>query len=87
MKAIRELRSSRAVNLPYLSDHFEIEGPYGKHLCLVLPVLSTDVSHFRRSAPLKKLTSPVVKIIIIQVLGALATLHGAGIIHGGKQHY
>jgi serine/threonine-protein kinase SRPK3 len=87
MKAIKNLRGSRAVNLPYLSDHFQIKGRHGEHLCLVLPVLSTNISHFRRSAPSKKLSSPAVKIIISQVLRALATLHRAGIVHGGKQNF
>lgn len=75
--------SSKNSGFPYLFGHFEISGPQGSHLCLVQSVLSTDVSSFRRSAPLKKLGFQTVKIIIDQVLEALVTLHAEGIIHTG----
>ena len=81
LEAIRNLKCSR---LPYLFDHFETEGPHGKHLCLVLPVLSTDVGQFKRSAPLKRLGFPTVKIITAQVLEALVALHGVHIVHTGE---
>jgi serine/threonine-protein kinase SRPK3 len=81
MKAIRKLKCNR---LPYLFDHFETDGPHGRHLCLVQPVLSTSVDHFRLSAPSKKLGFPTVKIIIAQVLEALVALHSAQIVHMGE---
>ena len=81
MEAITRLK--RVLRLPILRDHFEIEGPHGRHLCIVQPVLSTDISNFRRSAPTKKLGLPTVKIIIAQVLEALVNLHTAHIIHTG----
>jgi serine/threonine-protein kinase SRPK3 len=77
-------RLKRALRLPVLRDHFEITGPHGRHLCMVLPVLSTDISSFRRSAPTKKLGLPAVKIIIAQVLEALVNLHALHIIHTGQ---
>jgi serine/threonine-protein kinase SRPK3 len=82
MKAITGLK--RPPPLPYLIDHFETDGPHGQHLCIVQPVLSTDISRFRRSAPSKRLGFPAVKIIIAQVLQALVALHAARIIHTGK---
>ncbi|KAH0826201.1 hypothetical protein J3R83DRAFT_5637 [Lanmaoa asiatica] len=82
MKAITRLKS--ILRLPYLVDHFETGGPHGQHLCLVLPVLSTDVGRFRRSAPSKRLRCSTVKIIVAQVLEALVTLHAAHIIHTGQ---
>lgn len=81
MKVIR--RSKGVLRLPLLHDHFEVEGPHGRHLCMVQSVLSTDVSNFRCSAPTKKLGSPAVKIIVAEVLEGLRNLHAAQIIHTG----
>ena len=81
LKAINKLK---VTGLPHLFDHFETEGPHGLHRCLVQPVLSTDVGHFRRSAPTERLGSPTVKIIIVQVLEALVALHAAQIVHTGE---
>ncbi|KAJ8582922.1 kinase-like protein [Rhizopogon salebrosus TDB-379] len=66
--------------LPRLCDHCEIDGPHGRHLCLVLPVLSESVSTFRRLAPSKLLDTPKVKIIVAQVVEALVKLHAANIV-------
>jgi serine/threonine-protein kinase SRPK3 len=74
----------KSPRLPRLRDHFEIEGPHGQHLCLVLPVFGGSVSSFRRSAPLKLLNTPKVKIIIVQVVEALVKLHSANVIHAGQ---
>ena len=82
MKTIAKLTNS--FRLPYLLDHFETEGPYGQHLCLVQRVLSSDVGSFRLSAPHKRLGFPIVKIIVAQVVEALVTLHAARIIHTGQ---
>jgi serine/threonine-protein kinase SRPK3 len=76
--------STTTPTLPRLRDHFEMQGPHGLHLCLVLPVLSGNISSFRRSAPSKMLDPPKVKIIIAQVVEALAQLHAEGIIHTGQ---
>src|SRR6266542_4284054 len=86
MEKIKTLHGPLAVNLPYLYDHFGIEEPHGKHLCLVLPVLSTDISSFRKSVRSQKLKIPMVKVIIAQVLHTLVALHSANIMHGSKQH-
>ena len=75
---------NKSPHLTRLYDHFEIDGPHGRHLCLVLPVLSETVSSFRRSAPSKLLDPPKVKIIIAEVVQALVQLHAADIIHTGQ---
>jgi serine/threonine-protein kinase SRPK3 len=48
LKAISsEEPSEHTLRLPRLHDHFEMEGPHGRHLCLVQSVLSTDIGTFR----------------------------------------
>jgi serine/threonine-protein kinase SRPK3 len=74
-------------NLPILYDHFEHDGPYGRHLCLVMEPLTTDISSFRRTTPRKALPVHTVKIVIIHVLEALKALHEAKIIHAGKSFF
>jgi serine/threonine-protein kinase SRPK3 len=76
--------SAKTPTLPRIYDHFETDGPHGRHLCLVLPVLSETISSFRRSAPSKRLDPPKVKIIIAQIAEALEQLHAANIIHTGQ---
>lgn len=72
------------VNLPRLLDRFEMDGPHGRHICLVLPVLSTDIGSFRRTSPSKGLSIRQVMRIIAQVVDATAALHSMNIIHTGK---
>jgi hypothetical protein len=37
-------------HLPALRDEFTIDGPYGKHLCLVMELLGESVARYRRRA-------------------------------------
>lgn len=69
--------------LPELMDHFEITGPHGDHLCLVLHVHSTDVGSFMRTTPTHRLLLHDVQMVILHVLTALAILHKLGLIHTG----
>ncbi len=61
-------------------DHFWIDGPNGRHLCLVLPVLGPriPVIWYRIPDPLK-----IAKGIVLQVANGLNFLHKNGICHGG----
>lgn len=70
-------------SLPILEDSFEEQGPEGTHLCIVLQLMSTDVSSFRRSSPTNALPLHVVKIIVLQTLEGLVQLHELDIIHTG----
>ncbi|KAI0761641.1 kinase-like domain-containing protein, partial [Trametes elegans] len=67
--------------LPVLEDHFEQSGPGGTHLCLVMQLLSSDVSSFRRSSPTKALPAHIVKNILAHTLEGLKQLHELDIIH------
>ena len=84
LEAMQTITTMETPLLPRLCDHFEIDGPHGRHLCLVLPVLSESVSTFRRLAPSKLLDTPKVKIIVAQVVEALVKLHAANIVHTGQ---
>ncbi|KAJ8590256.1 kinase-like protein, partial [Rhizopogon salebrosus TDB-379] len=81
LEAMQTVTAMKAPLLPRLQDHFEIDGPHGRHLCLVLPVLSESVNTFRLSSPSKSLDTPKVKIIVAQVVEALVKLHAANIVH------
>jgi serine/threonine-protein kinase SRPK3 len=81
LEAMQTITAMETPLLPRLCDHFEIDGPHGRHLCLILPVLSESVSTFRRLAPSKLLDTPKVKIIVAQVVEALVKLHAANIVH------
>lgn len=61
-------------------DHFWINGPNGKHLCLVLPLLGPQVSSiwFRQYDP-----GNLPRKIALQVAQGIEFLHSNGICHGG----
>ena len=82
LEAIRNLGDDRSY-LPILRDNFEEQGPHGVHLCLVMDVLSTDVSSFRRSAPGKRLSLYITKMIVALITESLVSLHDLNIIHTG----
>jgi serine/threonine-protein kinase SRPK3 len=84
LEAMQTITAMKTPLLPRLHDHFEIDGPHGRHLCFVLPVLSESVSTFRRSSPSKSLDTPKAKIIVAQVVEALVKLHAANIVHTGQ---
>ena len=84
MQTTTTLSGGASYGLPCLLDHFEIDGPHGRHLCIVTPVLSETVSSFRRSAPSKSLDSQKVKMIFCGAVEALIDLHAANIIHTGQ---
>jgi serine/threonine-protein kinase SRPK3 len=82
MNAIRNLDDDR----PYISmlrDDFEEQGPHGVHLCLVIDIFSTDVASFLRSAPDKRLSLHLTKMIVALMVESLESLHDFNIIHTG----
>ena len=82
LEAIRNLGDDQSY-LPILRDNFKEIGPHGVHLCLVMDVLSTDVSIFRRSAPGKRLLLYITKMIVALITESLVSLHDLNIIHTG----
>ena len=60
-------------------DAFDIEGPNGRHECLVLELLGPSVVD-----TVERLSGKVAKSIAKQALSGLDALHRQGIGHGGK---
>ncbi|GJE90004.1 kinase-like protein [Phanerochaete sordida] len=77
MKNLRDLGGHP--RLPTLFEDFSIL--HGSHICLAMNVLGSDVGSFRRSAPNKALPLHVVRVIMLQVIDAVAHLHKHGIVH------
>ncbi|KAI1099045.1 kinase-like protein [Jackrogersella minutella] len=64
-------------------EEFWLEGPNGRHLCLVMPIMGMDISNWRVAQ--KNAHEEMVadtKAICGQVIEALHFLHGQGICHG-----
>ena len=65
-----------------LKDHFDLEGPTGRHVCLVMPLLGASIAEKATTGHLLRVPSPSVKRIARQMLQALDFLHNeCGIIH------
>jgi serine/threonine-protein kinase SRPK3 len=69
-------------------DTFDVEGPNGKHECLVLEFLGPSVSDvLERIWGDPKLPGPIAKAVMHQALEGLAYLHKHNIGHGGTVTY
>jgi serine/threonine-protein kinase SRPK3 len=67
-----------------LLDHFHVEGPNGKHECLVLELLGPSISDVvGLSCDSRRLLGKTAKATVQQALAGLAFLHKHGIAHGG----
>jgi len=66
----------------HLLDHFEVQGPNGKHVCLAFEVLDRSLLSLIRRYDHKGVPLPLVKKLSRQLLQALAYIHDiCGIIH------
>lgn len=72
--ATREQWEAAHIQLPI--DHFWTEGPNGRHMCLVLPLLGPDLNSMREADP------QVIKDLLLQVARGLSFLHRRNIGHG-----
>ncbi|KAG6285525.1 hypothetical protein E4U09_007256 [Claviceps aff. purpurea] len=58
-----------------LLDTFAIDGPDGQHRCLVHPPLWDSVYGFRRRNPVRKLSEPIMALVLKPLFHALDFLH------------
>jgi serine/threonine protein kinase len=61
---------------------FWVDGPNGRHLCLVFPVLGPDLSKLSRGI-YSRIKPAFARVVSRKATQALAYLHSNGICHGG----
>ena len=69
-----------------LLDTFDVAGPNGTHVCLVLQVTGTSVAHAIQNSPEGRLQSKVAREISRQTLLGVDYLHENSIAHCGMLH-
>ncbi|KAG6887611.1 hypothetical protein C0992_011541 [Termitomyces sp. T32_za158] len=69
-----------------LLDDFDLEGPNGRHRCLITEVTGPSVGKVRYETPGNRLPTSVARRIASQSAKGLAFLHSCGVVHGGKIH-
>lgn len=66
-----------------IQRRFWLEGPNGRHLCLVYPVLGPDLSRLSNGI-YTRLKPAFAREVSLQAARALAYIHSKGWCHGGK---
>lgn len=83
---------SKFVLLPY--DCFELQGPNGKHLCLITEPMGPSIATFLNAPfddfdplnpPTRRFSTPRNKRILRRILSGLKLLHGNNVVHGDLQ--
>jgi serine/threonine-protein kinase SRPK3 len=69
----------------FVAEHrcFTLDGPNGRHLCLVLPVLGPSASYLSKGI-YSRITPWLSRRASYQATRALADLHAQGLCHGGE---
>lgn len=67
-----------------LLDSFHLEGPNGRHLCIVTELLGPCVSSVAEQSRNFRLDGHVARQVSRQLLYATNYLHSCGVAHGGK---
>ncbi|ORY58156.1 kinase-like domain-containing protein, partial [Pseudomassariella vexata] len=77
MKRFRDRADPSHVLLP--TDSFWIQGPNGRHLCLVMPVMGPSLADFMSQGEIEL---PIIKELLFQLGHSLKYLQQQGIVHG-----
>lgn len=67
-----------------LLDSFYIQGPNGKHLCIVWELMGPSLSAVADTLPARRLDTKLALKFIEQLLQAVDYIHSCGVVHGGK---
>ncbi|XWW96282.1 hypothetical protein V2A60_004255 [Cordyceps javanica] len=83
---LRHLRDGKRTSLGYpfichLLDDFEIEGPNGKHVCLVFPLMGETLRSFGALFQRSLVPYPTMRRFTIELALALDYAHDQGVIH------
>lgn len=82
-RATSNLRASGAQSVAEHHRQFTLDGPNGRHLCLVLPVLGPSTSELSYCFNCR-LRPQFARKVAYQATRALADLHSQGLCHGGE---
>ncbi|KUJ17502.1 kinase-like protein [Mollisia scopiformis] len=90
IETLRRLRNSEnhegKTYVMSLLDHFWINGPNGKHLCVVSEVAGTSIKQFNECPGFKsgtrRLRAEVARSVALQAAKGLAFIHFTGTVHG-----
>ena len=68
-----------------LLETFHINGPAGKHLCLIQPPMHMTIRELQYQNPSKRLNKQILNLTLFNLLNALAFLHDeAKVVHTGE---
>ncbi|OOG00594.1 hypothetical protein ASPCADRAFT_347 [Aspergillus carbonarius ITEM 5010] len=84
---LRHLRSGKAdhpgrIYVSSLLDEFTIDGPNGRHLCIVSEAAGCSVAQSKDASLTWKLPVNVARAISAQLLMGLDYIHSSGVVHG-----
>lgn len=82
LQAVTDLNKVSSIFRLY--RQFAHHGPHGKHVCLVMDLLSTNVVDYQQASVDKVLPIPAIKVILNGLSESLVDLHALRIIHTGK---
>jgi hypothetical protein len=66
-----------------LLDEFVIEGPNGRHICLVSEVAACDISTSKETSGMLPFPAETARSIVAQLILGLSYLHSRKVCHGG----
>lgn len=73
--------------IPHLLDEFSLEGPNGRHVCLVQEPASCSIAASKEDSVDFMFPIETARSIAAQLIMGLSYLHSRGICHGGRLSY
>lgn len=73
--------------VPTLLDTFHIDGPNGRHVCLVSQPAACSIAYSRDISIVWVFPLQVARAIAAKVIMGVYYLHRSGVVHGGKPSY